>query len=749
MTATKKSLALLWVSILSCSIWASAASAQTDTDAGSDPGTAANTDTETTTGTGTEAETDLEAHPSDHDEDGVPALTIGALEPPARVPARSIHPDVLLLDEQGEPVIRSGGALSLSRSCGECHDAGYIEKHNYHASAGLKELHAPGAREAARPWDVSPGLFGRFDPMLYRTLTPRGWDKLDLGTADWIRLMGARHVGGGPAQTSRTGENLAELEAGSKVDPETHVLHPETGRPVPWDWRESGTVELNCLLCHTSAPNNALRIETLADGKFRWASTATLVGRDIVERAGDGFAWNTDAFNEDGSIEASKIGISDPTSANCRLCHGQACRCTDPVIFENSLSNWATETTGYVYSPEQVFESGMNVAGKADLWTPWDVHAQRLLACSDCHHALNNPAYNQKETRDGSPAHLKFDARKLAQGDYLITPDHNLAKGHTAQGTVARRFDGSMRGCRDCHDAEAVHDFLPNKRTHFEKVGCQTCHIPRVLTPVRKITDWTLLTADKAPLVTHRGVQGQVNRPESLITGYEPALLIHEEIDGALRVGPHNLITSWYWVEAEPPRPVREFDLARALFAEDGGYHPDVIAALDRDGDKALARSELRLDTPTKVRAVASRLKSVGVVEPRIRGEIQPHTISHGVLDPAFAIRDCETCHSFDSRITQTAELAAYAPGGVLPSLVEDSTARIRGEIALDQGGRVVLRPAIDRNFMYVHGTNQLAIWDILGLLIVLGTLAGVSLHGGLRVLNSRKRSQSERGERQ
>lgn len=728
-----KTLTLLFASILSSPTLAAA---------GTDTATETETITDIDTDTEPQVGTDSETRPV-HGDDGVPELTIRSLESPARARARSIHPDVLLLDENGEPVARSAGALSLTRSCGECHDADYIEEHNYHASAGLEELHEPGARPTARPWDISPGLFGRFDPMLYRTLTPRGFEKLDMGTADWIRTMGPRHVGGGPAEVSRTGERLTELQAKAGFDPETHVLDPETGRPVPWDWQESGTVELNCLLCHTQSPNNALRIQTLTQGKFRWASTATLVGGGIVNETPVGFAWNPGAFKDDGKVEAAKIGISDPTSASCRQCHGRACRCADPVIFENSLSNWATETTGHVYSPEQVFESGMNVAGKAHLWTPWDVHAQRLLECADCHHSLNNPAYNQKESLDGSPSHLKFDARRLSEGDYLITPDHNFAKGHTAQGTVARRFDGSMRGCRDCHDAESVHDFLPNKRTHFEKVGCQTCHIPRVLAPVRKSTDWTLLGADRGPLVDHRGVQGEINRPESLITGYEPTLLMHEEIDDRLRVGPHNLITSWYWIESEPPRPVRKRDLEKALFAEDG-YHPDVIAALDHNGDRSLSRAELRLDTQAKVDAVADRLKNVGVVEPRIRGEMQPYTVSHGVLAPSFAIRDCESCHGFDSRITRTAVLADYAPGGVAPSLVEDSTARIRGEIVVEETGRVVFHPSIDRTFMYVHGTNQLAVWDILGLLLVLGTLAGVIIHGGLRFVASRKRAQGE-----
>jgi hypothetical protein len=647
-----------------------------------------------------------------------PPVTLEHAGPEPRRREKPIHPPVVLLDEDGGEVRASGGPLSLMKSCGACHDTGFIAEHNYHAQAGLDQLHAPGEGASGREWDLSPGLFGRWDPLIYRRLSSPGEKKPDLSTADWIRVMGPRHVGGGPAR------------------------EPVIKDPRSWDWQESGTVELNCLLCHMEKPDNAARIRELRRGRFRWASTATLQGTGLVEERDGAWRWNGAGFDRDGAVDPGAIGISDPRSANCRLCHGKACRCTDPVVFKNSLDNWSVETTGTVFSPGRMFDSGMNLRGKAGLSTPWDVHAERLLRCADCHHSMNNPVYRTRDEQD--PVHLRFDARRLDEGEYLRRPDHDLAKGHTAQGTVARRLDGSMRDCRDCHRAEAVHDFLPYKRVHFRKLACQTCHIPEVYAPVRKATDWTVLDSRGGPVVSHRGVNGRVNDPAALITGYQPVLLMQEEPGGELRLGPHNLVTAWFWVEGDPPRPVRRVDLERAYFQAEGVYHPEVVAALDVSGNGRLEHPELRLDAEGKTAVVAARLRAVGAERPRIRGEIQPYTVSHGVMAGGFAVRCCQCCHSYDSRVTSCVELAGFAPGGVLPGWVGDSRTSFHGELQIGATGRLTLEPGIDLDVVYIHGTNHLQWMDVLGIAALLGSLLAVLAHAALRILSAFRRKRSK-----
>jgi hypothetical protein len=142
------------------------------------------------------------------------------LKPPSTVvgEASPTHPQFPLLDADGNHVLDSGGPVSAMTTCGQCHDTAFIEQHDYHAMQGFDHMTPPGEAPSGRAWDTSPGLFGEWNPILYRYLTPKGDDRLDLGTADWIRYLGFRHPGGGPAVMSQAGVPLGALEV-TGVDP--------------------------------------------------------------------------------------------------------------------------------------------------------------------------------------------------------------------------------------------------------------------------------------------------------------------------------------------------------------------------------------------------------------------------------------------------------------------------------------------------------------------------------------------------
>ena len=61
-----------------------------------------------------------------------------------------------------------------------------------------------------------------------------------------------------------------------------------------------------------------------------------------------------------------------------------------------------TLTRGEIFSPQKISESGVNLVGKDSLNRSWDVHAERLLECSNCHFSINNPIY-RKETEATQP----------------------------------------------------------------------------------------------------------------------------------------------------------------------------------------------------------------------------------------------------------------------------------------------------------------------------------------------------------
>jgi thiosulfate reductase cytochrome b subunit len=616
-----------------------------------------------------------------------------------------IHPTFALLDEDGVNVLDSGAPVSAQQTCGQCHDTDYIASHAFHADLGLSSLGEPA--EGARPWDLSNGPFGEWSPLTYRRLSAAGDQRPDLGTAGWIMANAARVVGGGPG-----------------VESPEDVLYSED-----WDWAKSGDLEIDCFLCHLPDPNNEARIQAIQHGNFRGATTATLVGTGIVEDLGGSYSWNADAFNAEG--ELAEPTIQDPTNENCAQCHGLVHTSEEPLALTGcSLEKWQTATTGQVISGDKISASGMNLAAKESLARSWDIHAERGLECSDCHYALNNPAYYQS---DEAPAHLEFDPRRLEIGEYLQRPDHNFARGQSAQTNLAPELKGSMRRCESCHATQNTHAWLPFAARHLEELACESCHAPALYAPALQNVDWTVITKAGEPVTACRGVNGQTNSITDLVTGFSPVLLSRQNIDGQSLLAPYNLITSWYWVYDEPagPRPVRFEDL-QAAYLSGGDYAEEIVAALDSNADGELSEAELLLDTPEKQAVVAKRLVALGLANPRIEGEIQPYSINHNIVAGEGAVRECSTCHSDDSRITQAMVVSDRTPGGVTPTFVSDVNTRTSGSLSASAGALAYV-PAAGDQHLYLFGHSRVSWVDWLGALFFVGVLAAVAVHAGFR----------------
>ena len=104
-------------------------------------------------------------------------------------------------------------------------------------------------------------------------------------------------------------------------------------------------------------------------------------------------------------------------------------------------------------------------------------------------------------------------------------PDHNFARGESAQFNVAPEYKGTMRRCENCHDASKSHaNWLPYVDTHMKAVACETCHIPQMYAPAIQTYDWTVVTAKGGASTECRGVEGTPNEVTSLVTGYEACL---------------------------------------------------------------------------------------------------------------------------------------------------------------------------------------------------------------------------------
>ncbi len=655
-----------------------------------------------------------------------------------------LHPTFPLLDENGVNVLESGGAISTMQTCGACHNADFITEHSYHVSLGLDEYTNPGTLENGREWDTSTGLFGKWNALTYRYLSPDGDEVVDLTTPEWIMTLGRRHVGGGPAVYSRDGSTLLTELDYAPDDLQTNIVDPETGELIAWDWEESGVVEMNCFLCHIPEPNNDARIQTLESGEFRWANTATLLDTGIVEGEPGNLQYVAGAFQEDGELQTEFITVQDPQANNCGLCHGLVHdTLEEPLVTAGCIpERWTTETTGQIISPQRLKDTGMNIENKDELDRAWDIHSERLLSCTDCHYSLNNPVY-YVEDDDRRPEHLTFDPRRLEIGEYLYQPIHDFARGQSAQSTVASELKDSMRRCESCHATEETHTWLPYKDRHMESVSCESCHIPQLYSTTFQQYDWTVIKTDGSAETQCRGIEGETGSTASLITGYTPVLLPRQNIEGDVKLVPHNLVTSWFWIYGEEARPVPQADLM-AVYLDGENYAADIVAAFDADGNGTLDEIELVIDTDAKEGFVAGKLAELGLENPRISAEVQPYSINHNVINDEWAISDCQECHGDQSRITQPILLASYMPGGVMPEFVRDANVLQTGEIVQQDDGSLYYQPASDEQGLYILGHDNVRWVDYFGIFAFLGVLVGITAHGGLRFFASLKQPRHE-----
>lgn len=596
----------------------------------------------------------------------VPPLLAALLEVPPAEAKGPLHPDVLLRDDSGTPVLDSGRPVSTARSCGECHDTAWIATHGAHTDLGL------GPKTPL------------FDPLVYAFLDDAQSRDPD-AVQRWLAAVDGRHAGGAFA--------------------------------------ESVGSELDCLTCHLANPDDEARRRALTEGAAEWAVTATLARTGLVEPGGEGWRYRPERFDAEGKAPAARLGLTRPTDESCGQCHG---RVEGPehraFVHFPTDRHPRTETTGVIISPARMNDSAQNLRGKTRLSRPWDVHAERLLGCATCHTAPNDPTRAVPADAGDRPEHLRTRAHTPRLEEFLRRPDHDF---------------GASARCESCHAAERVHEWLPYRERHLQKLECASCHVPHVHGVARSVTDWSVPSPTGEPRLEYRGVDGNPGDPATLIEGYEPVLLPRVDAAGHERLAPHNLMATWYWMDSGTKRPVSLATLQRALYgrSESPRLPSSIAVAFDTDTDGRLDPSERRLDTAEKEEALRTRLREVGIEEPELRAELRPYTLNHGVAPRAFSTRDCESCHGPASRLARAFPVADFLPGNRMPTLVDGSPARLSGGLEQLDHGALVLRPTPEQAGVFLLGASRRDWVDTVNRWALLLVISGVVLHGGLRLV--------------
>lgn len=439
---------------------------------------------------------------------------------------------------------------------------------------------------------------------------------------------------------------------------------------------------------------------------------------------------NADIF---GKIDALNSGITRATSAVCAKCHGivETGVLAIPEDYETRvrdedgyLTYDLTRTTGAFFSEVPLSKSQLNIQQKEEKHFPADVHAARLLGCADCHHTGNNPAKSTIKSK--KLRHMKNDPRKQSFSDYLKQPDHRLA----------------MPRCTDCHDAAATHDFLPYKTRHLDVLDCQSCHVPRIYGPALSVIDESVVTSRGGPVLEYAEKNESNESLNARLTeGVSPSLLPYRTSDGESRIGAFNFVANWYWINDANGRRVPP-SVLKKVFLQGGQqkHRAEVVSLFDSNGNGRIDGNELLIRTEAQNRTVATWLKAAGIVQPRLIGQIDVHSIAHGIMHKEGVSASCDSCHDATGRLGSNITITQRIPSGAHMAQGENVAQLTHGSLTVSTSVDWERR-GIARTW-YVFGHSRTTWSDTGGFIIFILSFLGVLLHGSYRIVTRPRRQR-------
>jgi hypothetical protein len=353
---------------------------------------------------------------------------------------RVISPPPLLSDD-GKPQEPKASPYSTAKTCGKCHDYEVISQGwHFNAAHGDVKAGRPG-----EPWILTDPATRTQIPLSYR-----GWagtfKPADVGLSDFDFVTNfARHLPGG---------GVGEPD---KID----AADPQMGR-----MQISGTLEMDCLICHQSTGryDHEGRFTAIKGQNFRWApSIAAGLGSFASFRNAGSLAdqwrpgravpstlpalnYDRSKFGADNNV-LFQVARRAPT-ANCYYCHTSEAELGD--------ARWHGDT---------------------------DIHLRAGMACVDCHrngldHRIVRGYEGEVRDRSVSEGMMDLRARMLRRDDATLSEEQ-------ARRLARRQLQAELGlvetlSCRGCHESgrfgspRLTHKGLPP--IHLEKLSCTACH---------------------------------------------------------------------------------------------------------------------------------------------------------------------------------------------------------------------------------------------------------------------------------
>jgi len=464
------------------------------------------------------------------------------------------HPKIPLLDESGTNVLDSGKAYSPKKSCegSGCHDYDAIN-HSYHFEFGRDEADDFYGKKRGLPHLVSPGYFGGYtcmggsNPIVLAKKNNASAEEFgDWGSAGWVKDCANCHTGGGWAELDRDGirYDQKDLSTVKEFDGDYYDRVKQddgTTKIVPHDWKKSGVVEADCMLCHAKFSELSVTEESLIEqpadnrrggggwvrgqrgdfteaGYFRETGSAIIeamknkdgvnmltfsrseqqkhnhmtgemeasVGLDLDESGKPILNWNAAAFDSEKRVVIPMLRF--PENDNCMACHRTSNGRRGFYGFGDAALMTIDEGIEEDLEPTGVIvDDYKDDVHKGKKFTDDNGEERTIDNCNACH---------AKQYYKPAGAPIDLDA------------NHDFPKGNSDM-DLRNDLDylPNAKSCEYCHD-EAVNNVVPSghtdgmlgahrelwkgngdmagytensltkiTQTHLDVVGCQTCHI--------------------------------------------------------------------------------------------------------------------------------------------------------------------------------------------------------------------------------------------------------------------------------
>ncbi|MCP3867139.1 MAG: tetrathionate reductase family octaheme c-type cytochrome [Gammaproteobacteria bacterium] len=478
-----------------------------------------------------------------------------------------------------------------------------------------------------------------------------------------------------------------------------------------------------CLSCHTEASKQLHKTKHWSWHLTHPETGQTLGKRHVVnnfygsvitnyERCTSchiGYGWKDESFD-----------FTSEENVDCLVCHDTT----------DSYRKFPADAEHPPYLDQPFPKSGKEIWRAPDLsHAAQHVGKPRRKNCGACHfyadggdgvkHGdLDSSLANPKQALD---VHMGTDGLNFSCTVCHSTESHDIKGSRytmVAKDThgidVPGRDDGSRATCESCHGA-TPHKTNPHKTAvadklneHTDRVACQTCHIPYyakggVATKTR--LDWStagkldpdgrnLMIEDPQGQVTYTSKMGDSAWGENLVPEYAwfSGEIRYKELGEKIDPDETIALNTFKGSHTDPDARIWPFKAMRGKQPYDAGNQTLAIAHLFGDNDAAYWKS-FNWNTAIKVAMDAAGADYSGE-----HGFIE--TTMHLPLTHMIATKEealgCDTCHSRDGRLSQ-----------------------------LDG--------------LYMPGRDRSKLLDLIGWLVVLGTLAGVAVHGIARLVFASK----------